>query len=112
MVRCATQNGEQNKLGKRHTTDPAELGPPGRAWRAHKQKNEDKQNMFTTTTATMHMHMRLLFPKFPIPSGLSSALFLATARVPRPNYMLSVWFTVCVKHSKIVPSRDLKLVVA
>ncbi len=32
-----TQNGAQNKLGKRHRTDPAELGPPGRAWRAHKQ---------------------------------------------------------------------------
>ena len=37
-----TQNGTQNKLGKRHRTDPAELGPPGRAWRAHKQQNKEK----------------------------------------------------------------------
>ena len=41
MVCCATQNGAQNKLGKRHRTDPAELGPPGRA---HKQKKEEQMS--------------------------------------------------------------------
>ncbi len=109
MVCCATQNGAQNKLGKRHTTDPAELGPPGRAWRAHKQKHEENKHVHNNNRNNAHAHAPPFSPISPFlfSSALLGVLGSPTCTCSSPQLDVACFWSDIAKSFQA-----LKLVVA